>query len=155
MKTTLSHSNQPTIESLQAQVEELTAKVRWYKEQFRLRQQKRFGTSSEKTLNNQLALEMFNEAEKKSDSETPEPAVETITYRRKKKRGHTDESVQNLPVETAKENNLSPYHYLLYLFETLPNIDLNNKKEIDKVLPWSTDLPSRCRVLKKSEVNKK
>ncbi|RWS40159.1 transposase domain-containing protein [Bacillus mycoides] len=37
--------------------------------------------------------------------------------------------------ETAKENNLSPYHYLLYLFEPLPNIDLNNKEEIDKVLP--------------------
>lgn len=50
MKTTLSHSNQPTIESLQAQVEELTAKVRWYEEQFRRSQQKRFGTSSEKNL---------------------------------------------------------------------------------------------------------
>lgn len=36
--------------------------------------------------------------------------------------------------ETAKENNLSSYHYLRYLFETLPNIDLNNKEEIDKVL---------------------
>jgi transposase len=32
-------------------------------------------------------------------------------------------------IETAKENNLSSY-----LFETLPNIDLNNKEEIDKVL---------------------
>lgn len=32
-------------------------------------------------------------------------------------------------VETAKENNLSPYHYLRYLFETLPNIDLNNYEE--------------------------
>ncbi|MDM5188169.1 hypothetical protein QUF99_12845 [Bacillus sp. DX4.1] len=41
------------------------------------------------------------------------------------------------------------------MFETLPNIDLNNKEEIDKVWPWSTDLPSRCRVPKKSEVNKK
>ncbi|WP_000366079.1 hypothetical protein [Bacillus cereus] len=45
MKTTLSHPNQPTIESLQAQVEELTAKVSWYEEQFRLSQQKQFGTS--------------------------------------------------------------------------------------------------------------
>ncbi|MDM5186327.1 transposase domain-containing protein [Bacillus sp. DX4.1] len=45
-------------------------------------------------------------------------------------------------VEIAKENNLSPYHYLRYLFETLPNIELNNKEEIDKVLPWSMDLPS-------------
>ncbi|MEH7015104.1 transposase domain-containing protein [Bacillus sp. JJ63] len=51
--------------------------------------------------------------------------------------------------ETAKENNLSPYHYLRYLFETLSNIDLNNKEEIDKVLPWSIDLPSSCRVPKK------
>ncbi|WP_256217056.1 transposase domain-containing protein [Bacillus sp. 491mf] len=58
-------------------------------------------------------------------------------------------------VETAKENNLSPYHYLRYLFETLPNINLNNKEEIDKVLPWSKDLPSSCRVPKKSEANKK
>ncbi|OJE21772.1 hypothetical protein BAQ46_20760 [Bacillus paranthracis] len=56
MKTTPSHSSQPTIESLQVQVEELTAKVRWYEEQFRLSQQKRFGTSSEKTPNNQLYL---------------------------------------------------------------------------------------------------
>nr|WP_255255101.1 transposase domain-containing protein [Bacillus toyonensis] len=35
-------------------------------------------------------------------------------------------------VETAKEKNLSPYHYLRYLFETLPNIDLNNKEELIK-----------------------
>nr|WP_255449106.1 hypothetical protein [Bacillus sp. AR13-1] len=55
MKTTPSHSNQPTIESLQAQVEELTAKVRGYEEQFHLSQQKRFGTSSEKIPNNQIA----------------------------------------------------------------------------------------------------
>ncbi|WP_273541647.1 hypothetical protein [Bacillus mycoides] len=40
-------------------------------------------------------------------------------------------------VEIVKENNL------------------NNKEEIDKVMPWSTDLPSRCRVPKKSELNKK
>jgi len=57
-------------------------------------------------------------------------------------------------VETAKENNLSPYHYLRYLFETLPNIDLNNKEEIDKVLPWSMDLPSSCRVPKKVKQTK-
>ncbi|WP_175483372.1 hypothetical protein [Bacillus sp. 71mf] len=40
MKTTSSHQNQPTIESLQAQIEELTKKVRWYEEQFRLSQQR-------------------------------------------------------------------------------------------------------------------
>ncbi|MGE6367184.1 hypothetical protein ACQKD9_26455 [Bacillus paramycoides] len=32
---------------------------------------------------------------------------------------------------------------------------LHNKEEIDKILPWSTVLPPRCRVPKKSEDNKK
>ncbi|MFS1515385.1 transposase domain-containing protein [Bacillus sp. SCS-151] len=45
-------------------------------------------------------------------------------------------------VETVKENGLSPYHYLHHLFETLPNMVLTNKEEIDRVLPWSTSLPS-------------
>ncbi|MGF9938967.1 hypothetical protein ABEX73_13660 [Bacillus anthracis] len=101
-----------------------------------------------------IALELFNEAEKESDSDLPNQPVETITYRRKKKRGHGDESVQNLPVEIAKKNNLSSYHYLRYLFEALSNNDLNNKEEIDKVLPWAMDLPTRCIGPKKSEVNK-
>ncbi|MFJ8530594.1 transposase domain-containing protein [Bacillus sp. NPDC094106] len=70
-------------------------------------------------------------------------------------RGARGSAIMYSVVETAKENGLSPFHYLRYLFETLPNIDVNNKEEIDKVLPWSTDLPSRCRVPKKSEANKK
>ncbi|MEM5609112.1 transposase domain-containing protein [Bacillus toyonensis] len=37
-------------------------------------------------------------------------------------------------VETAKENTLSPYHYIHYLLKTAPNINLNTKEEIDKVL---------------------
>jgi transposase len=47
---------------LEQQVEELTKKLDWYKEQFRLLQQKRFGTSSEKTHPDQLELSLFNEA---------------------------------------------------------------------------------------------
>ncbi|PGU02839.1 IS66 family transposase [Bacillus cereus] len=130
MKTTLSHSNQPTIESLQAQVEELTAKVRWYEEQFRLSQQKQFGTSSEKKPNNQIALELFNEAEKESDSETPEPAVETITYRRKKKRGHRAESVQNLPIETVKYRLLDEKQVCSCCGGTLHEMSVEVRKEL-------------------------
>jgi hypothetical protein len=29
-------------------------------------------------------------------------------------------------IETAKANNLNPFYYLTYLFEKLPNIDLDN-----------------------------
>lgn len=38
MKKMTKQTQPPTIESLQAQVAELTAKVRWYEEQFRLSQ---------------------------------------------------------------------------------------------------------------------
>lgn len=69
-------------------------------------------------------------------------------------RGVRGSAIMYSVVETAKENDLSPYHYLRYLFETLPNMDLTNKIEIDKVLPWSSSLPSACRVPIKSEANK-
>lgn len=49
-------------------------------------------------------------------------------------------------VETAKENGLNPFAYLRYLFEQLPNIDLNDPKAIDELLPYSSSLPSICRV---------
>ena len=41
-------------------------------------------------------------------------------------------------VETAKENGLNPYHYLTYLFEQMPNIDVKDQKALDELLPWSS-----------------
>ena len=65
--TILEHENQ-----------ELATKLKWYEEQFRLSQSKRFGASSEKTSLEQLAL--FNEAEKTAHPKAQEPTVEEITY---------------------------------------------------------------------------
>ena len=80
---------------------ELTAKLNWYEEQFRLSQQKRFGSSSEKTNPDQLTL--FNEAEFEAKPELPEPTVETITYsRRKKEKGQRETVLKDLPVETIE-----------------------------------------------------
>lgn len=81
-------------------IEELAAKVKWYEEQFRLSQQKRFGSSSEKTDTEQLTL--FNEAEQESNSKTPEPTVEEITYKRKKQKGKNDKMLEDLPVEVIE-----------------------------------------------------
>jgi hypothetical protein len=53
-------------------------------------------------------------------------------------------------VETAKENNLSPYQYIKYLLEKLPNTTTG---ELDALLPWSDSLPDQCHVpLKASNV---
>ena len=83
---------------LQAQqIEELTTKLNWYEEQFRLNQQRRFGASSEKTNPDQLSI--FNEAEKESRPEIEEPTIEEITYKRKKKKGLNKKSFEDLPVE--------------------------------------------------------
>lgn len=45
-------------------------------------------------------------------------------------------------IETAKENNLKPFEYLKYIFETMPNIPQERYAEL---LPWSSSLPLICR----------
>lgn len=53
-------------------------------------------------------------------------------------------------VETAKENNLNPFIYLTYLFETLPQLpDLKDAGALDRLVPWSKTLPMICRVFTK------
>jgi len=40
-------------------------------------------------------------------------------------------------VETAKENGLRPHAYLTFLFEQLPNIDRQDPKAIEALMPWA------------------
>lgn len=87
-------------EKLEMEKEALEAKLKWYEEQFRLSQQRRFGSSSEKTDSGQLSL--FNEAEDTTDTTVEEPTVETITYKRKKQRGQREQKLENLPTETIE-----------------------------------------------------
>lgn len=99
----------PTIEELQqkmAKLEQqnaaLVIKLKWYEEQLHLAKSKRFGASSERLHPDQLAMELFNEAEAEADPAKPEPTLETITYQRKKKRGSREAKLESLPVETIE-----------------------------------------------------
>ena len=56
-------------------------------------------------------------------------------------------------VETAKENDLNPFPYFQYLFEQIPNIDTANPAELEKLLPYSGELPEICRNLSKTDDN--
>ncbi|ERJ12626.1 tetraacyldisaccharide 4'-kinase protein [Haloplasma contractile SSD-17B] len=47
-------------------------------------------------------------------------------------------------IETAKENKVKPFNYLTHLFDQLPNINIDNKEELDNLLPWSQELPESC-----------
>ncbi|MEI7028434.1 IS66 family transposase, partial [Paenibacillus sp. y28] len=80
---------------------ELSAKLKWYEEQFRLAQQKRFGASSEKTDPDQVELNLFNEAEILATPAGQEPEMEKVTYARRKTTGKREEALSRLPVETV------------------------------------------------------
>jgi transposase len=86
---------------LESKVAELTVLVKHYEEQFRLLQQKRFGSSSEKTLHDQRQLLIFDEAENEADRHKPEPTLEQITYTRRKRIGKREDDLSGLPVETV------------------------------------------------------
>lgn len=49
-------------------------------------------------------------------------------------------------IETAKENGLIPFHYLIYLFEQLPNLEEQTEDTLDKLLPWSASIPEICKM---------
>ncbi|OXS52121.1 IS66 family transposase [Cohnella sp. CIP 111063] len=97
-----------TLEQLQQQnakqeqqIAELSAKLKWYEEQFRLAQQKRFGASSEKTNLDQIELNLFNEAEVLATPAGQEPPMEKVTYERRKTTGKREADLEHLPVETV------------------------------------------------------
>lgn len=50
-------------------------------------------------------------------------------------------------VESAKANDLDAYEYLKYLLEEMPNNHYLEQPEIlERYLPWSEELPERCRL---------
>jgi hypothetical protein len=49
-------------------------------------------------------------------------------------------------IETAKENGLDPFKYLKHLFESMPNLDFENKPELLlEQLPWAEEIQEKCR----------
>ena len=49
-------------------------------------------------------------------------------------------------IETAKANGLNPFQYLKYLFEHLPNADIQRHPEhLDDVLPWKETIQQNCK----------
>jgi len=95
---------QEKIASLESKVTELTSRLYWFEEHFRLNQHKLYGRSSEQTVGAEQ-ISLFNEAEALDavKPKVPEPTIEEVTYSRKKKqKGHRDEMLKDLPVETIE-----------------------------------------------------
>lgn len=85
---------------LEKEVAELTTKVDWFTEQFRLIKHQHFGSSSEQTDPRQLIISFFDREETIELEPVPaEPGKETITYERRKQRGRREILLQDLDVE--------------------------------------------------------
>jgi len=90
-------------DSLRNNVAELSSKVEWLMEQFRLAQHRRFGASSEKSNHDQISL--FNEAEITSDILVSEPELlEIEKHFRKRKNMVNDKLPEDLPVEIVEHD---------------------------------------------------
>ncbi|GEA19320.1 hypothetical protein E306M_24580 [Moorella sp. E306M] len=87
---------------LEQQNAELTAKLNWFMEQFRLSKKRQFGVSSERTKPLEEQLLLFNEAEAGARPEAPEPDLETITYQRRKKHSRREMNLEDLLVEVVE-----------------------------------------------------
>ena len=64
----------------------------------------------------------------------------------KSPKGATASAIVYSIIETTKANNLNPFYYLTFLFEKLPNIDLNNMEELDQLLSWSNSIPRNLKI---------
>lgn len=82
---------------------ELTQKVNWLMEQFRLAKHHKFGASSEKSEYDFSQMSIFNEAEFFADPDEKDPELaEVKTYFRKRTRLTTDKLPNDLPVEVVE-----------------------------------------------------
>lgn len=127
---------------LEQQVLELQAKLNWYQEQFRLSQLKRFGRSSEQSNPDQLQL--FNEAESEAGLKAPEPTVEEITCRRRKRVGHRKAQLESLPVETVFHQLPAEEQVCASCGEDLHQMSTEIRQEI-KIIPAEVSVVKHVR----------
>jgi transposase len=119
------------IELLKIQNEALEAKVKFYEEQFRLSQQKKYGSSSDLAHPEQLA---FNEVEKLSAQPSEEPEVEEILVKRRTGRSKTRKTYADLPIEEVYYNLAEEDKVCPVCENTLHEMKTEVRKEL-KVIP--------------------
>ena len=111
-------------------------------------------------INQEKYLKVFLEdGEVPIDNSASERALRTFTIGRKgwvlinSIKGANASAVIYSITETAKLNGLNPYYYLDHLLSKMPELmaskgkdqEYPDMKELEKLLPWSSDLPAKCR----------
>lgn len=89
-------------DKLIAQNAEMASQIKWLMERLKLNNRKVFGSSSEKSEEDDAQLSIFNEAEEISDIKLPEPQLEEVKSHYRKKRTKKDRLSEDLPVEIVE-----------------------------------------------------
>ncbi len=100
-------------------------------------------------LNQWLSLQTFlQDGRLEIDNNRAERSIKPFIIGRKNflfantPRGAQASAIAYSIIETAKENGLNPRAYLQYLFEELPNRDVDDPKIWETLVPWSPALPA-------------
>ena len=115
----------------------------------------KIGEAVQYSLNQRKKLEVpFGDGRLDIDNNRAERSIKPFVIGRKNwlfsnsMKGAESSALIYSVIETAKENDLQVFDYLVHLFEILPNIDLKDPVVLDKLLPWSKDLPENCYLTK-------
>jgi len=136
---------QDKIALLENEKSELLAKLNWFEENYRLSQHKLYGRSSEQTVYADQQT-LFNEAEALDAVKPviPEPTVEEITYKRKKKqKGHREELLKDLPVEIIEHKLPEDEQVCDICGEALHEMSVETTREIEIIPPQAKVIEHR------------
>ena len=112
-------------------IEKQTALIKHYEEQFALAQRRQFGSSSERSPYQLKFENFFNEAEDQADPSLPEPTLEEITYKRKKRTGKRKEDLSGLPVERIDYELPEDERKCPKCNETMTDMGVNIRDELE------------------------
>jgi len=141
MKTT---ANWPQIVAeKEARIAELETLVKYYEAQFALAKQKQFGSSSEKgEIPEQLGL--FDEAENTSAPKQPEPALEELSYTRRKRTGKREADLSGLPTEMVEYKLPENEQYCSVCDGALHEMAQNTRRELEII-------PAQVKVIERKQ----
>ena len=124
-----------------------------YLKQLKVSSKDKFGEAVSYALNQERYLRVFlTDGDVPIDNNASERAIRGFCVGRKNWQiidtinGAKTSAIIYSIVETAKANNLKPYDYLQHLLEEIPkHMDETDRTFLEKLLPWSKDLPAGIR----------
>ena len=156
MENTAAVTNE--IESLRQENADLRQQVKLLMEELRLARHKRFGSSSERSDEDQMRLNLFNEAEAEAKPNAEEPTIETVTYeRRRKQPGQRKAMLEDLPVERIEYRLPEEERICKYCGNLMHEMSTEIRREL-KHIPAQTVIVEHvqyiyaCRPCEKNEI---